>query len=301
MTISNREKITCIGAGTIGMSWAVLFARAGYQVALYDPSAQAIETALASAACGTAACYAPNIEGTTDLGQALSNSLYVQESIPENLGFKHELFKKLDAFAGPDTLFGSSTSTLPGSAFLTGLSISPRSLVVHPTNPPHVVPLTELCRTSETSTESYDRVRDLMLACGQVPVEILEEIFGFALNRLQAALVAEALDLVSRNIISPTDLDLVVTAGLGLRWALMGPFETGHLNAPGGYYDYMTKFRGTYDALFNALERPTAVDETVIKRVDAALRVHLVGDVATRQLRRDRLLDRISAVLREDD
>lgn len=290
-------KIACIGTGTVGRSWARTFAEAGHCVTLHDAN-----DSVAREAVRVLQAELPQLAAAftcaASLEAALQGACYVQESGPESLAIKRNLFEAMNAVAGPETLFGSSTSTLPGSSFLCGLHISARSLVVHPTNPPHLVPLVELCRTGETSDETLDAVRAIMRGCRQTPVEIRKEIFGFALNRLQAALVAEALRLVSDDVISPTDLDKVITDGLGLRWAASGPFETGHFNAPGGYAEYMGKFRSVWAALFDAIGASCGMDEDLVRRIDGDLRGSL-GQQSDRALAaRDDLLRALRAVQR---
>lgn len=295
---SEPLNIACIGTGTVGRSWARAFAQSGHRVRLYDAddrvareTVHLLQAELPQRA--TAFTHADSLES------ALRGVHYVQESGPESLPVKRRLFEALSAAAGPETLFGSSTSTLPGSSFLCGLFISPRSLVVHPTNPPHLVPLVELCGTGETSRKTLEAARAIMLGCGQTPVEIRKEIFGFALNRLQAALVAEALRLVADDVISPIDLDKVITDGLGLRWAASGPFETGHFNASGGYAEYMSKFRSVWQALFEAIGATCEIDDDLVRRIDGELRGSL-GEQPDRALAaRDDLLGSLRAVQRK--
>jgi 3-hydroxyacyl-CoA dehydrogenase len=126
-----------------------------------------------------------------------------------------------------------------------------------------------------------------MADIGQAPVLIRREVSGFVLNRLQCALVKEALWLVEGGVIDPMDLDLVIKKGLGLRWVLMGPFETGHLNADGGYADYMRKYEHVFNTQFKALDHPQEVVLEVVDRVDAALRLAYPEGVAARQAWRD--------------
>ena len=136
--------------------------------------------------------------------------------------------------ARPDAVLASSTSGIPASAFTEGLAGRARCLVAHPVNPPYLVPLVELCPAPWTDAAVVSRTRALMTSAGQVPATVNKEMDGFALNRLQGALLAEAFRLVADDVISPTDLDALVKHGLGLRWSFMGPLETIDLNAPGG-------------------------------------------------------------------
>lgn len=190
---------------------------------------------------------------TTELASGIADADYIQESILEEIPAKRDLFVRLDRLCTAGVTIGSSTSAIHGSAFMGGLGISPQCLVVHPTNPPYLVPLVELCATPWTSAETLTMADNLMKEIGQVPVRIRRELTGYALNRLQAAVVGESLHLVGEGYISAQDLDLVMTAGLGFRWSLTGPFMTGHLNAPNGYQDYMTRYGDVYRQLIRDL------------------------------------------------
>jgi 3-hydroxyacyl-CoA dehydrogenase len=116
-------------------------------------------------------------------------------------------------------------------------------------NPPHLVPIVELCPAPWTDPAVVERARALYESAGQVPVLVRKEAFGFVLNRLQAVLMAEAFRLVGEGIVSPEDLDKTIRDGLGLRWAFMGPFETIELNAPGGIPDYCRRYAPSLGAL----------------------------------------------------
>ncbi len=297
-----EKQVACVGAGIIGRSWAVCFARAGWRVALFDAGRGVVEAALdwckgafadleAAGLIDSADVAFARLAPADSLGAALDGAVYVQESIIEEREAKRALFAEMAGLAAPDTVFGSSTSALPGSQFMADLPISSRCLVAHPTNPPHLIPLVELCRIPQTADESFAFCRDLMTEIGQKPVEIAQEIDGFALNRLQAAVLREALALVERGVISAGDLDQVMKSGLGLRWAFMGPFETGHLNAPGGFRDYLTKYRKGYQSLMDDLHTTYRISPAIVDRIADELELETPpARVAARQRWRDRRL-----------
>jgi 3-hydroxyacyl-CoA dehydrogenase len=290
------RQVGCIGTGLIGRSWAVVFARAGCRVKLFDTEQSVAQQARSTV---LAALPTADIELCSSLEQALSDTDFVQESVRERLDEKQDLYREMDALAGPATLFGSSTSIIPGSAFQSGLGISGRCLVVHPTNPPHLVPLTEICAGAHSSAHTTAAVHQLMLDVGQVPVLIHKELGGFVLNRLQCAVVKEALWLVETGVIEPMDLDLVMKRGLALRWVLMGPFETGHLNADGGYADYMRKYMHVFNEQFAEQQREQQVSLPVVDQVDAALRSAFPQGVRSRQAWRDGQLKALRGWLAE--
>ena len=259
MTLNNRH-VAIVGVGLIGRAWAAIFARAGWTVRLTDPHRPTLDAApglirdelhalarhgLANDPDGAAA----RISIAESLAHAVKNVSFVQENGPENVDQKIAIFSELDRLAPPDALLASSTSAIVASRFTEALPGRARCLVGHPVNPPHLVPLVELCGASWTSQETIDRAREIYREIGQVPVTVNREINGFILNRLQGALLAEAFRLVGEGYVSAEDLDHTVKDGLGLRWSFLGPLETIELNAPGGIPDYCARYTGFYKRL----------------------------------------------------
>ncbi len=295
-------KIAVVGAGLIGRAWSIVFARAGFDVALWDPVPQAIAAARAFIAerlpelrefgllADEPAVVSARIHPAASLADAVHGAEHVQENGPENVAEKQRIFMELDLLAHADTVLASSTSGIPASAFTEGLNGRSRCLVAHPVNPPYLIPLVELCPAPWTDPGVTERTRALMTRAGQVPATVRHEMDGFALNRLQGALLAEAFRLLADNVISPTDLDALVKHGLGLRWSFMGPLETIDLNAPGGLADYCTRYGPLYATLQRQMQ-PRLWDKALIDRVNAVRRAELPANMqAVRQEWRDRRL-----------
>ena len=252
------EKIAVIGAGMVGRAWAIVFARAGREVALYDTDARALENALVLITGAAndlhreglvdedAQAIVGRITAMTDLAAALKGAAYAQENAPENLELKRKLYSDMDAVAPADTVIGSSTSGIRASQFSEHLKGRARCLVAHPVNPPSVVPLVELAPAPWTDPAAVARARALMEAVGQQPITVQKEIDGFILNRLQGALLNEAMRLIADGYVTTEDLDKTVKYGLGLRWSFMGPMETIDLNAPEGVPDYSRRYGPIY-------------------------------------------------------
>jgi L-gulonate 3-dehydrogenase len=248
------EAVAIIGAGLIGRAWAAVFARAGWAVRLHDPHSPTLDAApgLVQAELamlrehGLADGEPGPISSHADLADALAGAGFVQESGPEALPAKQALFAEMDRLAAPGVVLASSTSAIVASSFTEALPGRRRCLVGHPVNPPHLIPLVELCGAPWTGPEALDRAAAVYRAVGQVPVLVRRETEGFVLNRLQGALLAEAFRLVADGVISPEDLDRTVSDGLGLRWSFLGPFATIELNAPGGIADYLARYTGFY-------------------------------------------------------
>ena len=234
MNKENR-RVAIVGVGLIGRAWAVIFARAGWQVRLTDPHVPTLAAAprlirdelhalarhgLADDPDGAVA----RVSVAVSLEEAVMDVAFVQENGPEKVEEKRTIFAQLDKLAPRDALLVSSTSAITASRFTETLPGRARCLIGHPVNPPHLVPLVELCGAPWTAPEAIDRAREIYREIGQVPVTITREINGFVLNRLQGALLAEAFRLVGEGYISAEDLDHTVKDGLGLRWSFLGPF-----------------------------------------------------------------------------
>jgi L-gulonate 3-dehydrogenase len=278
---NSKRQVAIVGAGLIGRAWAVIFARAGWNVRLTDPHAPSLEAApelirdelRALARHGLADdpdSAAAGVSVAASLKEAVAEAEFVQENGPEEIEQKRAIFAQLDKFARSDALLVSSTSAIVASRFTETLAGRWRCLVGHPVNPPHLVPLVELCGAPWTSPDAIERTRNIYREIGQVPVTISREINGFVLNRLQGALLAEAFRLVGEGYISPEDLDHTLKDGLGLRWSFLGPLETIELNAPGGIPDYCARYTGFYKELAAASAGPEVYQAPNVDRVIAA-------------------------------
>ena len=250
-----KEKIGIVGAGLIGRAWAIVFARAGLTVAIHDaaPDALAACQALLHENLGDLAHHSllsepvdtvlARITPVANLSDALQGAVLVQENVGESVEAKRAILHELDRLADAETILASSTSWVPASSFSANLPGRGRIMVAHPVNPPYLVPLVELAPSPWTRPDVVERARDLYKKVGQSPVLLKKEITGFLLNRIQGAVLNEALNLYAGGYASMDDIDKVMTDGLGMRWSFMGPFETIDLNAPGGMTDYASPLR----------------------------------------------------------
>jgi 3-hydroxyacyl-CoA dehydrogenase len=301
------ERIAIVGTGLIGRAWAIVFARAGHPVAAYDNDAGAlaanlrvVEAALTELA-GFGLLHEPpatvraRIATAGTLADALQGAHYVQESVRETVEAKQAIFAAMDALAPPDCILASSTSYIPASAFSADLPGRARCLVAHPVNPPHVVPVVELCPAPWTAPGVVERARRLHESVKQVPVVVRREIPGFVLNRLQAALVCEAMRLYEDGYASAEDIDKTIRDGLGLRWSFMGPLETIDLNAPGGVVDYARRYAATMVEM-NRAQTPREWNAAALARLEAERRAAVPADrLADRAAWRDRRLMALAA------
>ena len=273
--------IAVIGAGLIGRAWAMVFARAGWTVKLTDTheDARANAPKLLKAALAEQAKHGlvddpkaaiKRISIVATLEEAASGVDFVQECGPETVEAKIAIFKALDKVAPPHAILASSSSAIVASKYTEKLAGRARCLVGHPVNPPHLVPIVELCASPWTSDDTLTKARAIYQQVGQVPITVLKEVDGFILNRLQGALLAEAFRLVSEGYVSPQDLDKTIKDGLGLRWSFMGPFETIELNAPGGIADYCARYTGFYKRVAAEPPKPSVYDKKSTDKLVAA-------------------------------
>lgn len=247
------KKIAVVGAGLIGRSWAMVFARAGHRVALYDAHAEALDGAErlldenladleANGLIASAAAVRPRIHRANTLEEALESADWVQENALEQVAVKRELFAAMDKLADPRTIIASSTSAIPCHEITDGMAGASRMLVAHPANPPYLLPIVELSGAPATSADTLARAREFLEAVDMAVITVKKPTKGFVLNRLQVALLNEAFKLIEDGVVSGADLDKTLKHGLGLRWSIMGPMETIDLNAPGGIRDYLERF-----------------------------------------------------------
>ena len=291
-----NERIAIVGAGLIGRAWAIVFARAGCSVAIYDAAPEALagcRTLLGESISDLAKhglidetpdAVLARITPVSTLAAALDGAVLVQENVRETLEVKRAIFAEMDSLAAPDTILASSTSWIPASEFSVGLPGQGRIMVAHPVNPPYLVPLVELAPAPWTSPAVVERARDLYTRAGQSPVLLKKEITGFLLNRIQGAVLNEALNLYANGYASVEDLDKVLKDGLGLRWAFMGPFETIDLNAPDGVLDYAQRYGPTYREVA-LTQLPNAWSSELLVKIEAERRTVLPAELLAERAR----------------
>lgn len=240
-------KIGVAGGGSIGAGWAVVFARAGCEAAVFEPDparrallAPEVEQRLGGLAAHglldeDPAAVAARVSVGGDLDEAVDGAVHVQECAPESLDLKRSLFRRLDSQTPFDeATLASSSSTLTMSDIAADLPGRRRCLLAHPANPPYLLPVVELAPAPFTHPAAVEHTASLMASAGMSPVLVRREVEGLVFNRLQGALLREALCLVRDGVVDPEDLDLVVAQGLGRRWSVIGPFATAELNTRGG-------------------------------------------------------------------
>lgn len=251
------ENVTVIGCGTMGHSIVLNTAWAGLNVTMYGLNADETEKGLAGIAAKLDVLVKGELIEETDvpsimkrittthsLNEATATASFIIEAIPENLQLKQELFKSLENMDNDDVVFASNTSGLAPSQIAEVLTHSERFIVLHFWNPAHLIPLVEVVGAKNTSDKTLQRAIDLLNLMHKKPVVVKKEIMGFIGNRLQAALLREALYLLEQGVASKEDIDATITYSIGRRLPVTGPLasaDMGGLDIFEAIADYLFK------------------------------------------------------------
>jgi carnitine 3-dehydrogenase len=263
--------VTCVGAGVIGGGWVAYFLAKGYRVVAWDPAedAQARLQHLVEAAwpalteLGLAeGSSLDNLTVEPDLAVACAQADFVQESAPEDLELKRKLLADIDAATPEHVVISSSTSGYGMSEMQVRCAHPERTVVGHPFNPPYLIPLVEVVGGEATSADVVDWTADFFRHAGKSVIRMEREVPGFVANRLQEALWREALHMVEAGEATVEEIDLSITAGPGLRWALQGPMLTFHLaGGQGGMAHMLDHFGPSLLSPWTRLDAPELTPE----------------------------------------
>lgn len=231
-------RVAVIGAGIMGTGIAQVCAEAGLDVTLQSRARANLDAALdrmrknqrgliaAGLLNETAAAAAlGRVRTTQDVAAAVREADFVSENIPEDLGLKQALFRELDRLTPPGAILSTNTSGLSITVIASVVSQPQRVVGFHWLNPPHLTIPVEITRGAKTSDETMRATVALAGRIGRRAIRVERDVPGFLWNRLQMALVREAVDIVEQGIAQPEDVDLAIQLGLGLRWAALGPFR----------------------------------------------------------------------------
>ncbi|MFD4301758.1 3-hydroxyacyl-CoA dehydrogenase NAD-binding domain-containing protein [Streptomyces albidoflavus] len=262
----NVRRVACVGAGVIGGGWVAHFLARGYDVTAWDPAPDAAQKLrrLVDAAwpaltsLGLAEGASPDrLTVTETLEQAVAEAEFVQESAPEKLDLKRDLLTRLDAATPPGVVIASSTSGYPMTDMQTTAADPSRLVVGHPFNPPYLIPLVEVVGGEHTDPAAVVWAARFYEAAGKSVITMNNEVPGFIANRLQEALWREALHMVANGEATVRDIDLSITEGPGLRWAVMGPMLTFALaGGEGGMAHMLDHFGPSLKSPWTRLEAP---------------------------------------------
>lgn len=306
--------VAVVGTGVIGRSWVQVFSRAGFRTRIYDNDPAQVNNALSWLSHDLTTEYEMGLISAEEivtrrslvsvhetLEEAMSGVSYVQESGPDQIEAKKKIYQELDRKADPRIILASSTSGLDMSIIADGLQGAHRCIVAHPVNPPHLIPVVEVLPGEKTDAEVISQTCKFMESIGQTPVLMNFYVRGFLLNRMQSALLREAIDLVISGVADVNSVDAVIRDGLGLRWALMGPFAVANTNADGGIREYLTRYGQAFIDCMDELGPTPSFDPTMIEILGRETDAMEKG-ASLRKTRewRDRLIRRIRKLKTED-
>ena len=305
---SSSRHVAALGAGLIGRSWIALFAAAGRDVFVYDPDPDAparVEQAVSAAwpilerlglTTSGASARVP-ITFTSDPAEAVKGASFVQESVPERIEAKREVYGRIEPALEPDAIVGSSASGLTLTELQSGWKDPSRLVLGHPFNPPHVIPLVEVMGNRHTAPGVVEAARAFYESVGRVTIEVRREVPGHVANRLQAALWREAIHLVNEGVASVADVDTAIASGPGLRWAVMGPTTLFHLGGDErGLESFCERYSDSFNRWWNDLGDPRLDDQTAARLVDGISAAGLAGSVEELSALRDERLADVVAI-----
>jgi 3-hydroxybutyryl-CoA dehydrogenase len=267
--------VAVVGAGTMGGGIALSFALAGCSVRLMARRDTSLETARRRidaslellvghewATPDEAKAARGRILATTALEEAVAGAGLVVETVTEDLEVKRDVLVRAEWAAGPGTILATDTSSIAVDELAVGLSRPGCFAGFHWFNPPELVELIEVVSGERTAPDTAAALVGWAEALGKVPVHVRRDVPGFVANRLQYALIREAYALVEAGVCSSEEVDRAVRAGLGARWAAIGPFETFDL---AGLDVHLEVARRLFPELANTTEPPTSLVELVTK------------------------------------
>lgn len=269
----------CIGSGLIGQGWGTVFAAYGLDVMLQDERPEQLKDALLTIQKNLELLAEKGlfpkkglrsalerIKTTRDLSEAVAQADYVQENTPDTYPVKKEVFRAMDAVSPEKTILASSSSGLLMSEIQTATRHPGRCLLVHPFLPIHLMPLVEIAGGKQTSPEVITETREFMDRLGKIPVVLKKEVPGYIVNRLQAALLREAMDLVDQGVAEPADIDIAFRNGMGLRDPIMGPLLRAYL-AGNGLENFFAHFADSYRSRLEDLATWTEFPRSAMDKV----------------------------------
>ncbi len=315
--MANLATIGILGTGTIGSSWAAFFAAKGCDVSMFDSNPAVLERGLAAARdnidaleaagmmpVGEAEPAGARLAAADSVAATASGADYIQESIAETYEAKRAVFAEASAAARDDAVIASSTSGLLITKIQEAASHPERTLIAHPFNPPHLVPLVELVPGEATSPATIEKALAFFERLGKVPVVLKKEVPGHIANRLAAALWRESIDLVASGVATVEDVDKALHAGPGLRWAVMGQHMIYHLGGgEGGYRGFIDRIGGSFESCMADMADWTEIPEDAKDAVVAGVLDEAGGRslAELRQLRDRKLVAVLKALAATDD
>jgi 3-hydroxypropionate dehydrogenase (NADP+) len=308
------HKVVCVGAGLIGQGWATIFSSAGLEVTLQDVTETLLEKAMEGVKSnlifleaksflkqGEAEAALKRIKTSRLIGEAVREADYVQESVPDHYDFKKQVFREMDVASPDHAILASSSSGLLMTEIQKATRKPGRCVLVHPVLPVFLIPLVEIAGGEQTSRETLTATYDFMKRLGKVPVLLKREVSGYIVNRLQAALLREAIDLVDKDIVSAEDVDKAFCMGIGLRDPIVGPFLRIHL-AGDGVERFIENYSQSYRYRWETMETWTSIPPSAAEKIVKGVKeMEMVRSRKLEEIKiwRDEMLVKLLNVLRK--
>ena len=308
------HKVVCVGAGLIGQGWATIFSSAGLEVTLQDVTETLLEKAMEGVKSnlifleaksflkqGEAEAALKRIKTSRLIGEAVREADYVQESVPDHYDFKKQVFREMDVASPDHAILASSSSGLLMTEIQKATRKPRRCVLVHPVLPVFLIPLVEIAGGEQTSRETLTATYDFMKRLGKVPVLLKREVSGYIVNRLQAALLREAIDLVDKDIVSAEDVDKAFCMGIGLRDPIVGPFLRIHL-AGDGVERFIENYSQSYRYRWETMETWTSIPPSAAEKIVKGVKeMEMVRSRKLEEIKiwRDEMLVKLLNVLRK--
>ena len=286
------RNIAIVGTGVIGASWAAYYLSRGFNVTATDPAPNAeaglrkyideawktlSKNGLSAGASRDRLTFEPN------MALALAKADFVQENAPERPDFKAKLFAEMDDATPPNSILASSSSGITMDVIQSACKRPERSVIGHPFNPPHVIPLVEVVGGAKTSPQTIEKAMAFYSSIGKKPIRLFKALPGHVANRLQAAIYKEVLYLIQQGVLSVADADVAVSYGPGPRWGVMGPSLQWHLGGgPGGINHFMEHLMGPLEGMMKALGTPNITPD--LKQTVANEVMRIAGSRTVEQL-----------------
>jgi len=286
------RRIACVGAGTIGRSWATLFAGKGYEVVLQDVDRRALESARRIIAANFQALRnyrlisgpdakraIDRVEYAASLPDAVADIDFVQESVPEFLSLKRQIFSEISSHVQPEVIIASSSGGFPMSKIQVAAKVPGRCIVIHPCQiPVHLTKLVEIVPGSLTEARTVKAASSLMKEVGKQPLLMKREMQDYIVNRLQFTLFREAVDMVGKGIVSAEEIDAALCEFAAASFSIgLGPFLQAHIHGGshgvGGFEACMDYYAKILPDTWRSLARWPRIPKSIKRGAERSVRL----------------------------
>jgi 3-hydroxyacyl-CoA dehydrogenase len=288
--LEDIKKVACVGAGVIGHSWACVFAQRGFTVRLMDINRDVLNgipekvRANYEVFIKKGLLTLDELEATlkrikigSDISWTVESADFCIESVFEDLRLKKDVYIQMDKFAPKRSILASSTSSQSITEISQVTGRPEKCIIMHPLNPPHIIPAVEVVRGKSTSEETTNLTIELLKKIGRKPYVCMKEVPGFVMTRFMTIILREALSLLNQGVASVEDIDTAIHAGLGLRFGLLGIFEINNLTTTGGLEMFFKKYSESIRHIWADIEEMKEIPSDLAEKAVAGIKDELRG------------------------